>query len=205
MSTRTVSSEHTKKVMDAIDQRAPIPPDTERQSKPVPAKIKTLKKTDPHNGWKDQFLVERVCPNAYLPTRGSPEAAGYDLYAFDRFTVPAHGSAIVRTGLRFSFPAGIYGTIRPRSGLAFNKDIQVHIGTIDRDYQGEVRVKLFNLGNVDCHFDKPGERICQLVLDTYISVPMKVIEPNADGTSGIVTLVGQTKRGDGGFGSTGTH
>lgn len=132
-----------------------------------------------------------------LPTYQSIDAAGLDLVAAlpadAPLTIKPRGRAQVPTGLRFELPRGTEGQVRPRSGLAHNHGVTVlnAPGTIDADYRGEVMVLLINLG------DKPfsirrGERIAQLV-----------VQPVARATLIEVEALTETRRGAGGFGSTG--
>lgn len=95
------------------------------------------------------LLIKRLVPSAQLPTRGSPLAAGYDLYASSASVVPAGGKALVSTGLSIAVPEGTYGRVAPRSGLASKWSIHTGAGVVDADYRGEVFVLLFNLGQKD--------------------------------------------------------
>lgn len=135
--------------------------------------------------------VKKLSPDAQLPKRGSEHAAGYDLSSSVDCTVPAHGKALVKTGLSLAIPSGHYGRVAPRSGLAAKHFIDVGAGVIDCDYRGELHVLLFNFN--DTPFEvKKGDRIAQLVLE-QISTP-DVVE---------VEELTETVRGAGGFGSTG--
>ena len=102
--------------------------------------------------------------------------------------------ALVPTGLVMEIPDGFEGQVRPRSGLAFKHGITClnTPGTIDSDYRGEVKVLLVNLGDEDFAVTR-GMRIAQMVFApvTHASVEER-------------SLAGETKRGAGGFGSTGT-
>ncbi len=100
---------------------------------------------------------------------------------------------MVPTGLFIELPAGTEAQIRPRSGLAVKHGITVlnSPGTIDSDYRGEVRVILINLGDEDFIL-QDGDRICQMVVAKH---------ENADWAE--VDVLGDTSRGEGGFGSTG--
>ena len=98
---------------------------------------------------KAPLLIKRLSENAILPTKGSPLAAGYDLYAAGNSMVPAKGKAIVKTGLSMKIPTGNYGRVAPRSGLAAKHFIDVGAGVIDEDYRGEVGVVLFNFSEND--------------------------------------------------------
>jgi len=137
------------------------------------------------------LLIKKLSPHATTPTRGSALSAGYDLYAAAPITIPSHGKALVSTDLAIATPEGTYGRVAPRSGLASKHFIDTGAGVIDADYRGEVKVLLFNHGEVDYEVKK-GDRIAQLVLER-ISTPA-VLE---------VESLEESARGAGGFGSTG--
>lgn len=129
-------------------------------------------------------------PWAICPTRAHKNDAGLDLYAAEGKIVPAHGSAVFDTGVHVQLPLYTVGDVDPKSGLFFNHDILTH-GTIDESYRGSIKVKLWNLGNVDYQV-APGDKIAQLVIKEIHRPPIKVVD-NLD----------DTDRGVGGFGSTG--
>lgn len=108
--------------------------------------------------------IKRLSPSAKLPTRGSEYAAGYDLYASKEAVVPARGKVLVDTDISIAVPAGTYGRVAPRSGLASKFSIDVGAGVIDADYRGPVKVLLFNLSDVDFEV-KVGERVAQLIVE----------------------------------------
>ncbi|KAI8632226.1 dUTP pyrophosphatase [Xylariaceae sp. FL1651] len=139
------------------------------------------------------LLIKKLSDKARLPTRGSAFAAGYDLYASKETTVPARGKVLVDTDIAISVPAGTYGRIAPRSGLASKHFIDTGAGVIDADYRGHVRVLLFNHNDVDFKVAE-GDRIAQLVVER-IYTP-EVVE---------VAELEESVRGAGGFGSTGTN
>jgi len=134
-----------------------------------------------------------------LPGYESMEAAGMDLRAAVPDTAPLTldpgARALVPTGFIFEIPFGHEGQIRPRSGLAFKHGITClnTPGTIDADYRGEVQVLLVNHGTEPFEI-KRGMRIAQMVIAPVTQVSV------AEGE-----LASETARGDGGFGSTGTH
>jgi len=136
-------------------------------------------------------LHERV----RLPEYESEGAAGLDLRAFldEDVSIPPLGRVKIPTGLKIELPKGYEAQIRPRSGLAFKYGLTVlnSPGTIDSDYRGELEIILVNLGADDVTI-KDGERIAQLVT---VPVCRAVIE-EAD-------ALAESKRGGGGFGSTG--
>jgi dUTP diphosphatase len=132
-----------------------------------------------------------------LPAYQSKGAAGLDLVAAidtqHPLTLAPGARALVPTGLVLEIPAGHEAQVRPRSGLALNYGITVlnSPGTIDSDYRGEVGVVLANLGQAPFEIRR-GERIAQLVVAAVVRA--NLVEAAA---------VSSTKRGDGGFGSTG--
>ena len=108
--------------------------------------------------------IKLLSPTARAPTRGSAYAAGYDLYASKATTIPARGKVLVDTDISIAVPAGTYGRVAPRSGLASKHSIDVGAGVIDADYRGPVKVLLFNLGDSDFKVEV-GERVAQLIVE----------------------------------------
>ena len=100
---------------------------------------------------------------------------------------------LIKTGLFIELPRGYEAQIRPRSGLALKHGITVlnTPGTIDSDYRGEILIILINLSDMVFEI-KNGDRIAQLVISTIEQISWQNTE-----------LLTETKRGDGGFGSTG--
>ena len=114
-----------------------------------------------------QLTVTRLTPNAILPARGTPGAAGYDLYASDGYVVfPGH-RVVVSTGITVQLPPGTYGRVAPRSGLAVKHGLDTLAGVIDPDYTGELKVVLINTDQRVPFVIKPGYRIAQLILEKY--------------------------------------
>ena len=136
--------------------------------------------------------MKRLDPAALLPKRGSDLAAGYDIHALTPIIIPAHGKALVSTGLSFAIPPGNYGRVAPRSGLAAKHFIDTGAGVIDADYRGEVKILLFNFGDKDYEV-KAQDRIAQLIIEKYTPTEVEEVEGELQ----------ETKRGAGGFGSTG--
>ena len=128
-----------------------------------------------------------------LPEYATSSAAGMDLKAdIDMpYVIEAKSSIIIPTGIYIGLPDGYEAQIRSRSGLAFKYDIQAHVGTIDADYTGEIKVKLFNFSE-NKFVVQPGERIAQMIINKIEKVEWEE-----------VTELKKTERGEGGFGSTG--
>ena len=108
--------------------------------------------------------VLRHSRTARLPTRGSPHAAGYDLYSAESKIIPAGGRALIDTQISIAVPEGTYGRIAPRSGLALKFGLTTGARVIDADYRGIVHVLLFNLGANEIEICV-GDRIAQLILE----------------------------------------
>ncbi len=137
-----------------------------------------------------------MTPEAIVPRYMSEGAAGLDLSAAIQTEIllgPGERIA-VPTGLALALPKGYEGQVRPRSGLALKLGLTVANapGTIDSDYRGEIKVILVNLGVKPVSIGR-GQRIAQLVIAPIVQVKLREAEQLAG-----------TKRGDGGFGSTGT-
>jgi len=130
-----------------------------------------------------------------LPSYETSASAGMDLRANinDAITLKPLERAIIRTGLFIALPNGYEAQVRPRSGLAAKNGITVlnSPGTIDADYRGEIGVILVNLSNEDFTV-KDGERVAQLVIAQYTQAIWDEVK-----------ILDETKRGKGGFGSTG--
>jgi len=105
--------------------------------------------------------------HAQTPTRGSPKAAGLDLYSASSTTVPARGKELVLTDLQIQLPDGCYGRIAPRSGLALNHHVYVGGGVIARDYRGNVGVLIYNHSDTQFIITQ-GDRIAQLICEKYL-------------------------------------
>jgi dUTP pyrophosphatase len=132
-----------------------------------------------------------------LPAYQSADAAGLDLVAAvpagEPLTLLPGHRALIPTGLAFALPTGLEAQVRPRSGLALRHGVTVlnSPGTIDADYRGEVQVILVNLGDAPFVVTR-GDRIAQLVVAPVMQAMLVQ-----------VTRLGATRRGTGGFGSTG--
>jgi dUTP pyrophosphatase len=142
--------------------------------------------------------IQRIYPeqdvDIPLPERATTGSAGFDIRANKDYRLEIGEFALVTTGLRFEIPEGYEIQIRSRSGLALHHGVYVlnAPGTIDSDYRGPINVILHNIGDRAFQI-KRGDRIAQLVPQKII----QVISYLAD------TINMDTKRGEGGHGSTG--
>lgn len=142
-----------------------------------------------------QIAVKKLRQGAKLPTFGSQEAAGADLYACleECVTIEPGGTAFIPTGLAMELPQGYVGLIYARSGLACKRGLAPanKVGVIDSDYRGEFIVALHNHG-AQPQTISDGERVAQLVV-------APILLPEYVETASL----SDTQRGQGGFGSTG--
>ncbi len=143
----------------------------------------------------DAVRVKKVREGAILPTYGSIEAAGADLYAcLDADLVIEPGqSCFVPTGLSMELPKGYAGLIYARSGLACKRGLAPanKVGVVDSDYRGEFMVVLHNHSN-QAQTISHGERIAQLVITPILTPSYCEVD-----------ALDETQRASGGFGSTG--
>ena len=142
-----------------------------------------------------EILIKRLSDKVVLPKYETEGSSGLDLAAHinENVEIKPGSTAIIPTGLAVSIPKNFEIQIRPRSGLAAKNQISVlnTPGTIDADYRGELKVILINLGNKSFVVEK-GLRIAQMVLCPIIKADIRDVE-----------TLDNTKRGSGGFGSTG--
>lgn len=144
-----------------------------------------------------KVLIKKLHEGASLPTRGSELAGGWDVTATE--IVLKGTQAIYKLGFAMEIPKGYKISIVPRSSLTkTNWVLQNSPGTVDADYRGEVQVRFRYLGdeNNKTNFLQPpfliGERIAQIYLEEVIETEFELVDE-----------LDQTKRGSGGFGSTG--
>lgn len=138
--------------------------------------------------------VKRTRPDAILPTRATEGSVGYDLHAIDAVMVNPGGTVRIDTGIAIELPRGYEAQVRPRSSLS-GKGIACPVGTIDLDYRGNLGVLLTNTRPADAansYLVEPGARVAQLVVSPVVLPDVVEVEE-----------LGETARGDGGFGSTG--
>lgn len=144
---------------------------------------------------KIKVKITRLRKSARLPEYATIGSAGMDIYAdVDSDVVIKPGEVkLIPTGIAIELPDGYEAQIRPRSGLAFKYGITLlnAPGTIDSDYRGEIKIIMINLGKED-FVVKRGDRIAQMIVSKFEKVEWEEVEK-----------LGETERGEGGFGHTG--
>lgn len=125
------------------------------------------------------------------PQKAHEADAGFDLKSNTSVTIYPKSGSVFDTGVHVEIPNGYVGYVQGRSGLNVRHDIICPTGTVDSGYTGSIAVKLYNLGESEFRVNA-GDKIAQLV-----------IQPIADAEMHLVDALGETERGDNGFGSTG--
>ena len=141
--------------------------------------------------------IKKLDSRAKLPTYGSADAAGADIYALTDgpVTIAPGQTVLIHTGLAFAIPRGYVGLVHARSGLATKQGLAPanKVGVIDADYRGELMVALHNHGQ-ESRVVNSGDRIAQMVITPYLTARFETVEELDD-----------TARGVRGFGSTGVQ
>lgn len=139
--------------------------------------------------------IKKLSTNAQLPTRASEHAAGYDFYANveEPIIIASKQTVLIPTGIAMAIPKGHFLAIYARSGLAVKNGVRPAncTGIIDADYRGEIMIALHNDNDKDFVVE-PNMRIAQGIFQKYQTFEFEVVDQ-----------LSETKRGSGGFGSTG--
>ena len=139
---------------------------------------------------------KRLSEDAKSPSYVYELDSGFDLYSTEKIVLGPFGRALVPTGLSFDIPEGYEIQVRPKSGLAINMGLTVlnTPGTVDRGYLGEIKVPVFNTNNSSITIEK-GMKVAQAVLCPVVCGKFVKFDE--------VDSLGDSERGDKGFGSTG--
>ena len=144
-----------------------------------------------------ELKLKRLKEEAILPTKGSSAAAGWDLYTSSTTDewVPPHQTMVFDTGWAMTVPAGTWGGIFARSGIATKQGLRPAncVGVIDHDYTGPVKVAIHNDLN-DPQLIPHGSRIAQLLILPVVDVELTEVDE-----------LEETERADGGFGHSGIN
>lgn len=140
--------------------------------------------------------IKKLHQKAVVPHYATEGSAGLDLTVIsdeDTIIIPYQSTMLCRTGLSFEIPKGYVGLIYIRSSVGTKLDLVLsnQVGVIDSDYRGEVMLPLRNLGR-SARVIETGTRIAQMVITPINQVDIEVVDE-----------LSETKRGVGGFGSTG--
>ena len=142
----------------------------------------------------ENLKVKKLDKRAILPTYGTTDSAGADLYALldNDLSIKPHETIMISTGLSMAIPKNYVGLIYARSSLGCKKGLAPanKVGVIDADYRGEIKIALYNQSN-EMQTISPNERIAQIVITPFMQVNFQETDE-----------LDETDRGSGGFGST---
>jgi len=138
-----------------------------------------------------KIKIKKLKPDATVPSYAHDGDAGMDIYSCEDVLIKAGQRTIISTGIALEFPKGYVALVWDKSGLAAKNGIKTMAGVGDSIYRGEYKIVLLNTSKQDYQVKK-GDKICQIL-----------IQPIEQADIEEVSELGDSKRGDGGFGSTG--
>ncbi len=141
-----------------------------------------------------EIPVKRLNAELPLPSAAHPGDAGLDLYAAEAIALKPGERGLIPTGISVAIPEGYAGYVQPRSGLALTQGLGLinSPGLIDSGYRGEIKIVAINLDPENVIHIEKGDRVAQLVVLAVPSVDLVEVEN-----------LPESRRGEGGFGSTG--
>jgi len=147
----------------------------------------------PRGDESNTLKFKKMYMDVIIPQYQTKGSVGFDIHAYNEFSLPPQGWGVVTTGLKVQIPCDSEMTIRQRSGLSksFPNYIAIGIGTIDTDYRGQIMIPVVNNSTIDFVISK-GMRIAQGIVSPIIRCIVEEVDELSD-----------TERGEGGFGSTG--
>jgi len=140
-----------------------------------------------------KLRIKKLDHRSILPTRGTAQSAGLDLYSIKKHTISGNSIITINTGLSFEIPDGYVGIIKERSGFALQNRVIIKGGVIDSDYRGEIKIIAENVSDYPIILDA-GTSIAQILI---LELP-PVVAVNVDADEEL----SDTERGVAGFGST---
>jgi dUTP pyrophosphatase len=135
--------------------------------------------------------IKKIHSDAILPSYAHNGDAGLDLFSNEETEILPQERKLIGTGLSMEFSEGYVALIWDKSGVAYNNGIKVMGGVIEHTYRGEYKVLLYNTSK-EKYKIKKGQKIAQLLIQPIVTAEIKEVKE-----------LSETKRGEGGFGSTG--
>lgn len=135
--------------------------------------------------------VKKIYENAVIPNYAKDGDAGFDLHSVEEKILAVGEKDVIKTGIKIEIPEGYFGSIRDRSGLAAKNALHCLAGVVDSGYRGEIGIVMINLGKEEFKINK-GDRIAQMLIQMVERVEIEEVEE-----------LGESFRGESGFGSTG--
>ena len=136
--------------------------------------------------------IKQLINSSIIPTRGTEESIGYDVYndLQQTITIPPNDIAIIPTGIAITLPTGCYAKIAPQSSLTIKQKLTTLAGVIDPDYCGEIKIVLHNYGK-EPQLIEPSTRIAQMIMEQAATPKVEIVDE-----------ISKTERDNKGFGST---
>lgn len=149
-----------------------------------------------------QVKIKKLHENAVTPKYGTDGAAGFDLFAIEDTQIKPGETKLVRTGFAIAVPEGFEMQVRPRSGMSLKTMLRVanSPGTVDSDFRGEVCVIAHNASSP---YGNQGSDLNSIFIAKGDRIAQGVICPVVRADFSVVDSLDETKRGEGGYGSTG--
>ena len=144
-----------------------------------------------------EMNIKKLHDDSIIPTKGTEESAGYDLYAYldeDKLAINPGETKMINIGISIEIPKGYFAGIFARSGIASKRNLRPAncTGVIDSDYRGEVKVPIYN-DSSEVQYIENKERVAQMIILPYLDVTFNIKEN-----------LSESNRSNDGFGSTGT-
>jgi len=139
-----------------------------------------------------KLKVLKLDPTAHPPERANPGDLGYDLFALEHSVIAQGETMLIGAGIALEFPDGWGAIIKDRSSVAV-KGVTVSAGVIDNGYRGEIKIALFNHSGND------------FIVERDMKIAQLIPTPVTDWRVTVVEKLSATERGEGGFGSSGSH
>ena len=138
-----------------------------------------------------KLKIKKLHKDAIIPQYAHFDDAGFDLFAIEDTLVKKNERAVVKIGIAMEIPTGYVGLVWDKSGISVKEGVKTIAGVVDSTYRGEALVAVINLGNTDYLFKK-GHKVAQMIIQKKETVEFEEVNE-----------LTETKRGEGGFGSTG--
>ncbi|MGY3188783.1 dUTP diphosphatase [Lysinibacillus sp. TE18511] len=158
---------------------------------------------------------KRLSENAVLPTKNNPSDSGLDLYAAEYIVIAPGETAVVKTNLAIQLPPGYEAQVRPRSGITSKTKLRVQLGTIDETYRGDIGIIIDNISlgngvNDECikyvdgtTCDDTSYPPGSYLIRNRDKIAQLVVQPIPQTVAVEITEIGESERGENGFGSSG--
>jgi dUTP pyrophosphatase len=138
-----------------------------------------------------KLKIKKINTDAIIPQYAHKGDAGFDLFAIEDTTIKKNERIVVKTGIAMEIPTDYVGLIWDKSGVSVKAGIKTIAGVVDSTYRGEILVAVINLSDSDYKFEK-GHKVAQMIIQKKETVEFEEVNE-----------LTETKRGEGGFGSTG--